>query len=883
MSPDRREALQMIAGAPLMGLFGGRGGRAEGRSGGPSLRWEAASGEPLWRVFEEPFLSEIAFPLGGIGTGTVSLGGRGQLRDWEIANHPAKGRTLDNTFFALWWPDEAGRGQACILEAGLRPPYRGWMGLSRAGMPGMPRFRSGRFLAAYPTARLHLTDPTLPVEATLEAFNPLIPMNDLDSGLPVAIFYWRLTNRTRRALPVTVLFSMLNLAGVDDFGQNLNVYDQNQTIRGIRMASAKHPPVSPRYGNLALVTTHEDVTYQTRWARGVWYDDQSLFWNDFLDDGRLERPFEEGPSPNGRTDTACLGLRGRLAPKGSATFPFLLAWYFPNRENRWNGEEQVRGKIIRNFYATRFDDAWDVANYVAHHLERLESETRRFQRALAGSTLPGAVIDAATSQISTLRSNTSFRDEAGRFFGFEGTTTNVGCCPLNCTHVWNYEQTLAFLFPALERTMREVDFGHNTLPEGNMAFRTLIPLGDYHWRPDLPAADGQMGTIVKLYREWKLSGDEEWLRRLWPQARRALEYAWKTWDADQDGLMEGVQHNTYDIEFHGPNPMMTVIYLCALAAGEEMATAVGETEAAARYRRCHESGRRRLDAELWNGEYYIQKPPPGEAVKYQFGEGCLSDQMLGQWMAHVVGLGHLIEPERARSAVGAVFRHNWKPRLDRHYNPQRIFALGDEAGLLLCSWPRGSRPALPFVYSDEVWPGIEYQVAAHLIYEGWVEEGLRIVEGVRARHDGERRNPWSEVECGEHYARSMASWSLLHALSGFQWDARRGMLEFSPVWSPDRFRCFWSGAAAWGEYHQRLGRNRLRARLEVLWGELTLERFRVPRPAGLGLNPRPDVRVRLASEPTPTRIEITRTAIDVQFTPPLRLTAPATLDVNAGP
>src|SRR5205807_3167307 len=358
------------------------------------------------------------------------------------------------------------------------------------------------------------------------------------------------------------------------------------------------------------------------------------------------------------------------------------------------------------------------------------------------------------------------------------------------------EMALAHLFPELERTMRETDFGHNTLDDGRMPFRTLLPLQEGvfwgGWGTALVAADGQMGCVMKLYREWKLSGDGEFLRRLWPDAKRALAFAWEKrppgddpadrgWDEDMDGVMEGKQHNTYDIEFYGPNTMMGTLYLGALAAAERMARAVGDARAADMYREIFDSGRAKLDRELWGQGFYVQRVPDPKSIhveeiehreswyasavgeggiKYQYGDGCLSDQLLGQWFAEVVGLGHLLPAEHVRETLRSIYRHNFKHNFFDHPNTQRIYALNDEKGLLLCSWPNGNRPALPFVYSDEVWTGIEYQVAAHLIYEGMVSEGLAIAKAVRDRYDGQRRNPWNEVECGNHYARALSSWSL---------------------------------------------------------------------------------------------------------------------------
>src|SRR5206468_9736057 len=160
-----------------------------------------------------------------------------------------------------------------------------------------------------------------------------------------------------------------------------------------------------------------------------------------------------------------------------------------------------------------------------------------------------------------------------------------------------------------------------------------------------------------------------------------------------------------------------------------------------------------------------------------------------------------------------------------HANCQRIYALNDEAGILLCSWPNGGRPRYPFPYADEVWTGIEYQVAAHCLYEGLIEEGLRIVQAVRDRYDGAKRNPWDEVECGHLYARAMSSWSLLLALSGFHWDATTGTLAFAPKVRADDFRCFFSTGTGWGTFEQQRQGERSTATIRMLEGELTLRAF----------------------------------------------------------
>jgi len=790
------------------------------------------------RTFDGARLREIAFPIGGIGTGTVSLGGRGQLRDWEIFNRPGKGKHLPYTFFTLWCRQEGGPAVARVLEARLQPPYGGVFGVPAYLGSGLPRLASARFVGAYPFARIEFDDAVLPVEVSLEAFNPFIPGNPEDSGIPVAIFRWTLTNGGSQPVQATVALSLMNAVGYDGlaplfsqrshlYGQNLNRVVDESPLRGLHMSSAKHGPEDARFGTMALATVWPQITACAHWERGVWFDDIQRFWEDFSDDGRVE-PSDETPSPDNETDIGTLGLVATVAPGETARLPFILAWHFPNRENYWNFEEAVRGKRVGNEYATRFADAWDAARYTAENLTRLESQTRLFHDTLFQSTLPDCVLDAVSSQVSTIRTETCFWTADGRFHAFEGCADNVGCCPLNCTHVWNYAQAPAFLFPQLERSARRTDLASNTRPDGDMAFRTLIPLTDVLWE-HAPAADGQMGTVLRLYREWQISGDEAFLRELWPQAKRALEFAWLSWDRDRDGLMEGEQHNTYDIEFYGPNPLTSLLYLGALRAGEEMARALGEGEAAEEYRRVYERGRLGMEERLWNGEYYVQRLDDLDEHRYQFGEGCLSDQLLGQWLASVVGLGHLLPEHRIRQTLASIYRYNFRANLSDHANPQRVFALNDEAGLVVCSWPHGGRPRYPFPYVHEVFTGIEYQVAAHLIYEGMVEEGLALVQSARERYDGECRNPWNEIECGHHYARAMSSWSLLLALSGYHYSAPTRSLSFAPRLRPEDFRCFFTAGEAWGSYAQRRDGRKQVHTLDLCWGRLTLERLGFPR------------------------------------------------------
>ena len=505
--------------------------------------------------------------------------------------------------------------------------------------------------------------------------------------------------------------------------------------------------------------------------------------------------------------------------------PVYISWSFPNYEKGWHPcecEGTCEKPRWRNYYARQFPDAWSAARYTAENHQRLETDTRLFHDLLFASTLPSVVLDAVSSQMSIIKSTTCLRLPDGTFYGFEGCHGNVGCCEGSCTHVWNYAQTHAFLYPELERTMREAEYRYSMSADGKVCFRLQLPLGappsDFH-----ACADGQMGAVMQVYRDWQLGAGDAWLRRIWPDVKRAISYAWVAWDADRDGIMEGIQHNTYDVEFVGPNPLCGVLYLGALRAAARMADCCGDEDFAVECRRIETCGAEALDRQLYTGEYYIQPYNPASGLEAQVGSGCLADQLLGQQLAHTYGLGYLLPADHVREAVINIFRNNFRTDFWNHQNYERVFALNDEAGTLICTWPHGGRPEVPFPYCDEVWNGLEYQLAAHLIYEGFVMEGLRVTQASRDRHDGERRNPWNEVECGNHYARSLANWSVKLALDGFTCSAADGKIGFAPKVAADDFRTFWSTATGWGQYCQQPADGYFR--LEVAHGEQRIARL----------------------------------------------------------
>jgi uncharacterized protein (DUF608 family) len=811
----------------------------------------ARSGAPADAQFPRRFsgrqLRMISFPLGGVAAGSLGLGGRGQLVNWEIFNRPNKGYRPPYAFPAIWAQAGSGQPVARVLESRILPPYEGQDGLGSNNVPGLSRLEAATFTGAYPLAHIDFEDRALAVQVELDAFSPFVPHEPDDSGLPVAILRYRVTNPGAATAQVGIAFSIENpVHARPESGDNArakasegrtNEFRTGKSIAGLSMSNPSLAADDPMAGEFVLAALVEgaQVSHWTGWPAERWWNAPLHFWDQFAVAGELG----EQPEPHNSVGVLC--LKRSIAAGQSAEFAFLLGWRFPNRTPEWIGWDAPQGEgktVIGNYYATRFQSAWEAAAYTADHLADLEARTCQFASAFGESTLPAAVKEAASANLSTLATTTCFRTADGEFHAFEGSDDTQGCCFGNCTHVWNYETATTFLFPTFARSLRRSAFGYSMDDAGAIHFRQLLPEGKA--RSGFAAADGQMGQIIHAWLDWKTSGDAELLRSTWPRAKKALEFAWVPggWDANRDGVLEGVQHNTYDVEFYGPNPLCGIYYLGALRAAEEMARAAGDGAAAETYRTLFEQGSRWIDANLFTGEFYVQKirgfradeiaanlrssmgSENTESPEYQVGGGCLADQLIGQYLVDRGGMGPLVAADHIRATLHSIYRYNYRPSLAEHDNVERTYALNDEAAVLVCDYGKAARPKVPFPYYAEAWTGQEYLVAALMMEWGMVDEGVACVEHVRARFDGEKRNPWDEPECGHHYARALSSWSAFVALSGFFYDGVEAAVVAAPKMPGDDFQCFWATGTGWGTYSLQQKDGDTVFALEVLAGTL---------------------------------------------------------------
>ena len=805
------------------------------------------------RTFSGDKATQVAMPIGGLGAGCVCINGSGGLQDFSIRTRP------ESTALPSGFSSNSGEAAFAILHVkgtspvtklieGPFPPFKIFdqglqgQGLRRGGSEGFPRFEKCNFRGEYPFAEIRFADQVVPLDVSLIAWNPFIPLDDKNSGIPCAILEYTLRNPSSHAVDYEFSYHLSHLAPGCRPDQAASA---NSVIAGKgAFLFNRESPNAEAYGSATLTAIGAKPKIKAMWLRspGWEFDSLSALWRE-VSSGSFSTNDGSNTTDNAGRNGASLLIEGHLGPGESHAHPVLITWHFPNCYLTEGGIATANsGKAIEGqpgcrtvpadapppwhpYYSTLWKDARDVAAYVEQNYAVLRTRTIQFKNAIFNSTFPPYVLDAVSSNLAILKSPTVLREASGNVWGWEGCFPDAGCCHGSCTHVWNYAQALPHLYPQLERTLRDLELVRSMDDRGHVNFRGAIPDGpvDHTWHA---AADGQLGGIMKVFRDWQISGDAAWLKRMYPLAKRSLEYGIGTWDPDHRGALFEPHHNTYDIEFWGPDAMCTTIYLGALCAMAQMASAVGESSDAKRYGDLAQRSAKFLDENLFINDYYQQKVEyqdlhdksfaqsiaqvdekssemqqllKREGPKYQYGSGCLSDGVIGAWMAGMYGIETPLSQKNIRSTLQAIFRNNFKTDLSQHANAQRPgYAMGHEPGLLLCSWPRGNKPTLPFVYSDEVWTGIEYQVASHLIHEGFVEEGLTIVKALRIRYDGRTRNPWNEYECGNWYARAMSSFALVGALSGFRYSAVEKALHFGPKLKVRPFVSFFSTATGYG-------------------------------------------------------------------------------------
>ena len=756
------------------------------------------------KEYKGEFLNRIAFPIGGMGAGMFCLEGTGAISNMSVRHQPnifnepcmfaaihVKGYDKGSKVLEGPVPDRKKFGGP---ESALGGPLTSW---------GLPRFEDASFSSRFPFASIRLSDKDIPLNVELKGWSPFIPTDQDNSSLPVGALEYVFTNTSDQDVEAIFSYNTRNFMAMHGAPRTIRAMKNGFILSQNASDNEKHLK-----GDFAIYTNTDATKVNCCWFRGGWWDPLTMAWNAIADGKIVENAPVKEEAPG-----ASLYVPFKVKAGETYSVRLQMAWYVPDSNMRIGADavseddkssecpivEKVETpQYYRPWYSSRFADINEVSEYWLSKYDELKQKTELFTNTFYNTTLQAEVIDAVSSNLSILKSPTVMRQHDGRLWNFEGCGDTWGSCHGSCTHVWNYAQAIPHLFPAMERTLRESEFFISQNKEGHQMFRANIPIRavkhDFH-----AAADGQLGGIIKIYRDWRISGDTDWLRMMYPQVKNSLDYCINTWDPRRTGALEEPHHNTYDIEFWGADGMCTSFYAAALQSFIQLGKALNEN--VSEYESLLAKSKDYMETKLYDGEYFIQNiqwenlksPDPiaiaeknwnsdyseearailiKEGPKYQYGKGCLSDGIIGCWMSLVAGLDEPIDTAKVKSHLNSIYKYNLRKDLSDHANPQRpTYGLGKDGGVLLCTWPKGGKLSLPFVYSDEVWTGIEYQVASHLIFEGEVEKGLDIVRTVRERYDGKVRNPFNEYECGGWYARALSSYSLLQALTGLRYDA----------------------------------------------------------------------------------------------------------------
>lgn len=770
----------------------------------------------------------VGMPIGGIASGTVYLGGDGSLWCWDIFNEHhegvvpartadpampgARGRRLRERDGANYLhPPRAGSGPWQIFQGSALRIHEGntprFVPLSAQG------FGRIRFAGQPPAADVTFEDDALPVSATLHAWTPWIPLEVDASSFPATVLDYRWTNRSNRRLRVS-LESWLENPVLRGAGERNDVPILNRAFDGggfagvsleadlsAPLADFPDPGERPDFGSMALLCRAPRARADA--------------------DGFPFRPEGEAPAPLADSHPwspaiANVGCDTILAPGESAAARIIIAWQFPNlhlQARTWDKRKPFALARTRRWSAPGHNGAGAVARDLARHSDSLAATSRAFRDAWYDSTLPHWLLEQTMTAANTLQTQTLVRFADGRFWGWEG----VGCCPGTCTHVWNYAQSAARLFPAVERRHREeVDFGIALGADGAIGMRAEFD--------PTPAADGQPGTILRAYREHLMSPDGAFLARTWPSISRALDWlvAQDGADGTANGMITGRQHNTLDADWYGRIPFCATLYVAALRAGEAMAAIMGDSAKTARYGALAASGSDQI-AQLFDRDlgYFVHIPSLEHPDAPGHERGCHIDQAIGQWWTRQLGLPDILRPDQVRSALNAIWTHN-------HFSdigvlrasipdPKRkglAFALDGEAGTVTCAWPEGvprtdHERHWQACYFNSCMTGFEFQLAGHMIWEsdgdaGLLGKGLMVARAVFDRYAPEKRNPYNMIEASDHYARAMAAHGVFLALCGFEHDGSRGHVGFRPrAFDGDRFKAGFVTAEGWGSFEQR--------------------------------------------------------------------------------
>ncbi len=787
-------------------------------------------------------LQYIGMPVGGITAGQVYLGGDGQLWYWDIFNiqriQPGgpgdkfylNPLTQERTFeqgFAVKVKNQRFTPQTRILREG--------------------GFNNIAFKGEYPIGKVSYQDEAFPVSVKLQAYTPFIPTDHESSDFPAVVLEYTLTNISKKELTAELIGWLQNMANFQTaekaIGKHHNQIVKSNNAVQLQLASSVEETNKdlPDYGNMALTLLDGQNIWGTpRAPRNIVYNIPELNPSDKT----------EAEVPLGQTLTGALGKEMTLKPGESQTVTYILSWYFPNLHREESGFHHLKNKEnLRNYYSKKFTSSQDVAQKIAANSDKYLNTTKLWNKTWYDSSLPKWFLERSFLNTSTLATTSSYRvddltddpDNEGRFYTAEGVYLGHG----TCTHVFHYEQALGRVFPSLARQLRtQIDYGYSFEKNGIIKYRSQEFAGYGSQDGRDYAIDGHAGTVMRAYREHTTSANNNYLKQYWPKIKKSIEYM-IAHDAEKsgtpEGILEGIQYNTLDRIWYGKISWISTLYNAALLAGEAMANDMGDKAFAKKCAGIAEQGKKNISEQLFNGEYFYQILDPEHLDAPNSNKGCHADQLLGQYWTKQVGLADVVPSEKAKTALESIFKYNYFSRYDAHLDNaeipvSRYYALPDEPVMIMCSFPKGGADQAPgkinndweklvVGYFSEPWTGQEHQVAASMIDHGLLEQAMTIEEAVHTRYSPQRRNPYNEIEYGNHYTRAMSGYAPFISASGFTLHEPKGEIGFAPKIKPDDFKSAFISGSAWGSFVQKRSRRQQTNSLKIEYGAIKLSKI----------------------------------------------------------
>ncbi|XP_032399988.1 non-lysosomal glucosylceramidase [Etheostoma spectabile] len=765
---------------------------------------------PFIDMFRAQPLHQIyGAPLGGIGGGTITRGWKGEFCRWQLNPGMYHYKTVTANQFTVCLRRGGQTVYQQVLSVERPPTLQGW----NWGYCGEYAF----YHALYPRAWTVYHLPGQNVTLTCRQISPVIPHDYQDSSLPVAVFVWDIENKNDFALDVSIMFTMVNGSGHKDdksgghWNEPFHLEKEGEAVSGVLLHHC--PAVNPY--TLCIAAREQpdrEVSHQTAFSpKGTC----SSLWSDLITDGQLDSPTGSSPpTPKGEKVAAALAAGCSVPAQSHNRLEFCLAWDMPTITFGSREREHIRR--YTRYFGTKGDASPSLSHYALTHYTQWEKSIEEGQRPiLQDSSLPSwyksalfnelyFVVDGGTvwtelpedadvsggvrSKDGGLPAQPAVIKEFGRFAYLEGQEYRM----YNTYDVHFYASfALIMLWPKLALSLQYDIAGsvvqHDPterlhLMSGRYSpvkAKNVVPhdIGDpddepwqrvnaYLIHDTADWKDLNLKFVLQVYRDFHLTQDNQYLQDMWPVCQAVMETEMK-FDLDGDGLIEnsGYADQTYDgWKVTGPSAYCGGLWLASLCVMCKMAKLVDNEETYQRYRDILDRGSAAFDKLLWNGKYYNY-----DSSGRDLSNSVMSDQCAGHWFLRASGLGEgdyqAFPKEKIRSALKSVFDLN-----------VMSFA-GGQMGAVNGMRPEGV-PDRSSVQSDEVWIGVVYGLAATMIHEGMLEEGMRTAEGcyrtVWERLGMAFQTPEAYCEKGIYrslaYMRPLSVWAMQLALNTSQKD-----------------------------------------------------------------------------------------------------------------